>query len=121
MLASLHGLKPTLFQLMSSYGVGIASAAFTLIALGIDWKTLLLALLVLDWTAGVVANSAETVRAWWQARPHLRIAFLVVHILELPLMFWLSGGGEIFVILTLVLAAKLSVFLLGAPSARSQV
>ena len=121
MLASLHRLNPTPFQLVSSYGVGVTSAAFTLIAIGIDSKTVLLAFLVLDWTAVVVANSAETVRAWWREQPRFRIAFIAVHLLELPLVFWLSGGGEVFVILTLVLSAKLSVFLLGAPSARDQL
>ena len=114
MLAPLHGLNPTLFQLVSSYAVGVASAALTLIALGVDWKKALLAFLVLDWTAGVVANSAEPVRAWWRERPRLRAAFIGVHFLELPFVFWLAGGGEAFAILVLVLAAKLSVFVLGA-------
>ena len=94
MLASLHGLNPTPFQLIGSYGIGVASAAFTLIALGVDWETLLLAFLVLDWTTGVVANSAETARAWWRERPRFRIAFIAVHLLELPLVFWLSGGAR---------------------------
>ncbi|MEM9781006.1 MAG: hypothetical protein AAF899_00880 [Pseudomonadota bacterium] len=116
MLAALHGHNPTPFQLVSSYALGAASAALTLVVLGIDGKTALLALLVLDWTAGVVANSAEAVRAWWRRRPHLRVPFIVVHFVELPLVFWLTGGGEVFAILLLVLAAKLSVFMLGAPS-----
>ena len=113
MLAALHGINPTRFQLVSSYAVGLASAALTLVALGFAWKTALLALLVLDWTAGVVANSAEPVRAWWAERPRLRGAFIVVHLLELPVVFWLTDGGAAFAVLALVLAAKLSVFVLG--------
>lgn len=120
MLAPLHGPNPTPFQIVSSYTVGVASAAFTLIALGIDWRTALLALLVLDWTAGVVANSAEPVRSWWRARAHLRIAFVIVHLLQLPLLLWLTGGGIVFAILTLVLAAKLSIFVLGWTDGRFQ-
>ena len=77
------------------------------------WQTLLLAVLAVDWCGGVVANSAETVRAWWRERPRLSKAFVVVHLLELPLVYWLAGGGLVFYVFALVLAMKLGVFLLG--------
>ncbi len=116
MLGSLHGNKPTTFQLVSSYGVGLGAALLVLVSLEFSWKTALLAFLALDWVGGIVANSAETVRDWWRERPEMSRAFIAVHLIELPIVFWLSGGGVTFALFGLVLAAKLSIFLLGQPS-----
>ena len=113
-LRSIHGNKPTGFQLCATYGVGVAAAALTLAALGFSWKTALLAFLAFDWVGGIVANSADTVRAWWRNRPRMKKAFIIIHLIELPLVFWLAGGGVAFYVLALMLAVKLSVFMLGA-------
>ena len=112
-LRSLHGNEPTGFQLFATYGVGAAAAALTLAALDFNWKTALLAFLAFDWVGGVVANAAETVREWWRDRPRLKTAFIVVHLIELPLAYWLAGGGVVFYVLGLALAVKLSVFIVG--------
>ena len=113
-LSFIHGNKPSGFQLFATYGVGVAAAALTLATLGFNWKTALLAFLAFDWVGGIVANSAETVRAWWRERPRMKTAFIVIHLIELPLVFWLAGGGVAFYTLALMLAIKLSVFVLGS-------
>ena len=113
----LHGNRATPFQLAASYGVGLGAAALVILVLGLSWKTALLGLVAVDWVGGIVANAAEPVRAWWRDRPRWRAAFIAVHIVELPIVFWLSGGGIVFALFALILATKLSVFLLG--SARS--
>ena len=112
-LGSMHGNTPTGFQLAATYAVGIGAAVLALATLGLTWKTVLLAILAFDWAGGVVANSADPVRAWWRDRPRMQAAFIIVHLIELPLVFWLTDGGAAFYVLALVLAAKLSVFVLG--------
>ncbi len=111
--AAFHGDHPGPFQLIATYAIGLAAAGLTLLSLDITWKTVILAVLVFDWVGGIVANAAETVRTWWRARPKARTAFLLIHLLEVPLLWWLTGGGLAFYILVLVLAAKLSIFVLG--------
>ena len=120
-LDALHGNRPAVFQLVATYGVGFAAAALVLTTQGFGWRSWLLALVAADWCGGVVANAAAPVRAWWTARPRMKTGFVLVHLAELPLIYWLSGGGVAFYILAVVLAAKLSVFMLGQQaSARQQ-
>ena len=109
-----HGRDPSALQLVATHGVGLASAALVISALGADWRSFVLALAAYDWCGGVVANAAEPVRAWWRTRPGMHRGFIVVHLVELPIVYWLSGGGLIFYVLAIVLAMTLAVFSFGA-------
>ncbi|MGJ3231583.1 MAG: hypothetical protein ACFE0P_07280 [Oceanicaulis sp.] len=113
MLGAVMGERPTRFQVLSSVIVGSAAALLTVIVFGWSWKAALLALLAFDWAGGVVANAAEPVRAWWRPRPRLRAVFFAVHAVEAPLVYALTGGGAAFAVFAILLAAKLSVFVLG--------
>lgn len=107
------GKRPSPFLIISSVGMFIAAAVLTIVTLGTGWKVLVLAFVAGDWAAGVIANSAESTRAWWRDRLPKRRNFIIVHLLELPLVWWLTGGGTVFALFVFVLIAKLAVFILG--------
>lgn len=116
MLEELHGRTPTRLQLVSTWGVAAAAFVFTLYALGTDWRSILLAVIAADWCGGIIANAAESTRVWWRRRAMGRRIFIAVHLIEIPIVLWLAEGGLAFWVLMLVLAAKLSVFMLGRES-----
>lgn len=113
MLNAILGQKPSPFLVISSVGMFIAAVVLTIMTLGTGWKALILAFIAGDWAAGIIANSAESTRVWWRDRLPKRRTFIIVHLLELPLVWWLTGGGIGFVLFGFVLAAKLAVFILG--------
>ena len=110
---ALHGYHPTVLQLIATYGLAIGAAGLTISYLGVEWRAWIIALLAADWVGGTIANSAETVRSWWRARPRLSVGFVAIHIIEWLLLWWLTSGGLMFGLLSLALLAKLSVFMLG--------
>lgn len=112
-LDPIQGKSPSLLQLFTSYGIGLGAAALVLTQLDFTWKTALLAALAFDWCGGLVANAAPPVRGWWRTRPGLSRAFLPFHLMELPVIYWLTGGGTVFYCFCLVMAAKLAIFELG--------
>ncbi len=90
-----------------------AAFVFTLYALGTGWRSVVLAVVAADWCGGIIANAAESTRAWWRRRTTGRRIFIAVHLIEIPIVWWLADGSLAFWVLMLVLAAKLSVFMLG--------
>lgn len=121
MLNAILGQRPSPFLVISSVGMFIAAAVLTIVTLGTGWKTLILAFIAGDWAAGVIANSAESTRVWWRDRLPKRRTFIIVHLLEVPLVWWLTGGGTVFALFGFVLIAKLAVFILGRdPAGTSQ-
>lgn len=112
-LEPFQGENPSYPQLIATYGIGFMAATLTLNYLGLGWESAILAFIVFDWVGGVVANAAEPVRKWWRTRPHLKAKFFIVHVLEIPLVYLLTGGEILFYILLIVLAAKLSIFEIG--------
>lgn len=114
MLAEIQGHNPTRLQLTTTYGLFVGTTVLIILWYGMDWKSLILAVIAGDWAAGIVANSARSTRDWWRDRLTARRVFLVIHLLEVPLVWWLcAGDSQLFGILMLTLFAKLSVFLLG--------
>lgn len=105
-----QGENPTTLQLILTWGAG-------LIAFAVVWQLtqgglsgLIIALLAADWTGGVVAHSHQTVADWWRERLTLRLAFYLIHVPEVVLLFLLTGSNALFWSMLAVLAAKLAVF-----------
>ncbi|MEO1014758.1 MAG: hypothetical protein AAFX08_06160 [Pseudomonadota bacterium] len=117
LMEALHGTRPTSFQLTATYAVFIGAMAIVFAGQGVSPKSILLALVAGDWAGGVVANAAPSTRAWWRERRDLRLPFYLVHLLELPIVWLLTGGGLAFALMALVLTMKLSVFALEAAEA----
>ena len=110
----LHGKYPQTAILMLIYGVGCIAGLFVWFIGPGDWNGLILAFLALDWTAGIVANAAQSTRAYYAELPlSISALFLAVHIAEMPLLWWLAGGTNLWGWMQLLLAIKLAVFVGG--------
>ena len=112
-LEPIHGKNPTKTQLITTYGLFVTAAILTIYLLDRNWRTFVLAFVAGDWAGGIAANASASVRNWWQKRPKLSKLFWLVHIVEIPLVWWLAEGTAIFSVFFLIWAAKLSVFELG--------
>ena len=117
MLASLQGESPTRVQVIGTWTVFFGAAGLVLMSGSIDWKLLLVAFIAGDWAGGVVANAAESTRDWWRDKTRARQIFHIAHVAEVPLVWWLTGGGWVFYVLMVVLIAKLAIFEMGAERA----
>ncbi|MDF0601075.1 hypothetical protein P1J78_10065 [Psychromarinibacter sp. C21-152] len=116
LLAPLHGHHSTPLQRAATDGVAGAAAALALFRLPPGWTGWLLAPIAADWAGGSPANAARSTRRWRASRPRLRRGFHALHVAEIPVVWWLSPRPLVFQLLSLTLAAKLTVFELGTRS-----
>lgn len=117
-LTLVHGRTPTVFQVLGTWITFVVAAGLVLWHVGFNLSGLVLALFAGDWTAGIVANSAESVRAWWRAHPKYRLPFHLVHLVLLGVAYLIAGPSLVFQLLVLALIVKLTVFELGQSAPR---
>ena len=110
----LHGRDPIPAVLALTYLTGLAAAALVLHLGPGGWTGILLAVFALDWSAGIVANAARSTRAYYAGLPlSVSVLFVLVHLAEMPLLWWLSAGTGIWAWMQLILTVKLVVFVAG--------
>lgn len=112
-LTLVHGRTPTVFQVAATWVAFVSAGGVVLWNEGVSLAGVILALFAADWTAGIVANSAEPVRAWWREHQHYRLPFHLVHLVLLAIAFLIGGDGVVFQALIVILFVKLTVFELG--------
>lgn len=121
MLEDVQGENPTRIQLIATYGMAVAAAAAMWFARPFEWQTVVLMLFAADIAAGVVANAAKSTRQYWAKKADwVPLAFVGVHLAELPILWWLSGGDITFWVLALAMATKLATFWLGQEERRGR-
>ncbi len=94
----------------------VAVAALT----GMDrWQDWVLLLAAFDIFGGIVSNASASTRAHHAASaPGARRAFLLIHLAEVPIIWWLAAGGPVFWLLLAGMAAKLTIYALGVEEER---
>ncbi|MEE4349519.1 MAG: hypothetical protein V2J26_04760 [Pacificimonas sp.] len=90
--------------------VGSAAAAATWWHGPPGWRGIVLAVIAFDWAGGIVANLSAPVRNWWRDRDGARLAFIIVLLAGIPVVWWLTSGSALFYALMLLLVIKLSAF-----------
>ena len=116
--AFLFGEAATRLQVVASLATAAVGALAVAALTGLEgWADWVLLLAAFDVFGGVVSNAARSTRALHAAAgPAARRRFFLIHAAELPLYWWLAGGGPVFWLLATGMAAKLSVYALGAES-----
>ncbi len=118
--ALLHGEKPTVMQIVGTFLIAALAAAAALSIWGFGWRGILAAVICADWFGGVIANSARSTRLYWASLPRITVAaFCVVHLSEIPVVWFLLGENPASYLLWPTVIAKISVFLLGQAEFRS--
>lgn len=104
------GDQPTREQILITIAAALAAMVWALEAYGTGWVGWLMALFAVDWGAGAVSLLFASTQAWWRGEPGFSRWFLPTHLLEIPVVWWLSGGDVGFWILLAALGAKLALF-----------
>ena len=119
-LKLLQGETPSTLQLILTYGLALLGAAMMLWLAGTNITGVILAVIAADWFGGIVANSARSTRAFWAQLPSwTKPAFVIVHLCEVPIIYWLVSGDQMYAFLLPILGAKLAVFLIGQAEHRT--
>ncbi len=117
----LHGTTPSPMSLALAYAIGLVAAVLA-------WQTgpggiagAALALLALDWAAGIIANATRSTRAFHAGKPlWWALAFVALHVAEIPLLWWLAQDTTLPSWMLLMLAMKLAVFIIGQAELRAR-
>ncbi len=119
-LKLLQGETPGALQLILTYGLALLGAATMLWLAGANIIGAILAVIAADWFGGIVANSARSTRAFWAKLPSWTSpAFVIVHLCEVPIIYWLVSGDQKYAFLLPILGVKLAVFLIGQAEHRT--
>lgn len=117
----LHGRDPVPIIVTLIYLVGGIVGTFVWMAAPGGWQGILLTLLAVDWSAGIVANATRSTRAYYAELPMwVPVLFVAVHLAEIPLVLWASGGSGLGEWMLLLLGLKLAVFVAGQIKLRRQ-
>ncbi|MCA3444085.1 MAG: hypothetical protein INF52_12060 [Rhodobacter sp.] len=85
------------------------------------WQGALLAIFALDWAAGTVANAARSTRAYCAELPvWVSVLFGAIHVFEVPILWWLVGGTDLFGWMLLLLTIKMALFICGQIEMRTR-
>ena len=121
MMMFIHGRDPAPAVLAIMYAVGCIAAVFVWLAGPGGWRGGLLALFAFDWSAGILANAARSTRAFYAGLPlRMAVLFIAIHIVEIPILWWLAGGTGLFGWMLLLLTIKLAVFIAGQMELRQR-
>jgi hypothetical protein len=114
MLKELFGESPTVRQVSFALGYAVFGLLFVYFARPFEWQTIVLMIMAADIFGGVISNASSSTRAHWAGKSRwAAIAFVTVHLIEIPIIWWLSGGDIVFWLLTFAMLAKIGVFLIG--------
>lgn len=117
----LHGRDPIPAVLALIYVIGCVAALFVWFSGPGGWQGALLAVFALDWAAGIVANAALSTRAYYAELPvWVSVLFVAIHIFEVPILWWLVGGTDLFGWMLLLLTIKAAVFVCGQTEMRGR-
>jgi hypothetical protein len=117
----LHGATPSPMALAFAYAIGFGACVLA-------WQTgpggiagAVLAILALDWAAGIIANATYSTRAFHAGKPlWWAVAFVALHAAEVPLLYWLAQDATLAAWMLLMLAMKLAVFVIGQAELRTR-
>jgi hypothetical protein len=117
----LHGAAPSPIALAFAYAIGLAAAALAWQAGPGGIAGAILALLAIDWAAGIIANATRSTRAYHAGKPlWWALAFVALHMAEIPLLWWLTRDTTLASWMLLMLAMKLAVFVIGQAELRTR-
>jgi hypothetical protein len=121
MMLLLHGRDPIPAVLAVIYVIGCLAAVFVWLSGPGGWQGALLAVFALDWAAGTVANAAQSTRAYYAELPvWVSVLFVAIHVFEVPILWWLAGGTDLFGWMLLLLTIKMALFICGQIEMRTR-
>lgn len=98
LLHVLHGEETTLGDLVVTWVVALGTALVIVLRPGTRpvatrwWEIAIVAAIGADIAAGVVATFTAGTDRFYAARPRLRIVFLLLHVIQPTLLFFIIGG-----------------------------
>ncbi|ODT76841.1 MAG: hypothetical protein ABS76_30200 [Pelagibacterium sp. SCN 64-44] len=121
MIKELFGDNPTMSQVSLTLGYALFGVLFVYLARPFEWQGVVLMIMAADIFGGVISNASRSTRAHWATKPNWgACAFVVVHLIELPIIWWLADGDLVFWVLTCAMLAKIGVFIVGQDETRQK-
>lgn len=98
LLHVLHGEETTLGNLLFTWGVALATAVVVVLRAGTRpvatawWEIAIVAAIGADIAGGVVASFTAGTERYYASRPRLRVVFLLLHVIQPTLLYFIIGG-----------------------------
>ena len=97
-LHEIHGEEAPLFDVVAAWATALIAAGIVLLrpatrpAAIAWWEIAIATIIAADLAGGVVANFSPGTDRYYAARPRLRIVFLLLHVIQPTLMYFVVGG-----------------------------
>jgi hypothetical protein len=119
MIKELFGDTPNMPQVLLALGYALFGVLFVYFARSFEWQSVVLMVMAADIFGGVISNASRSTRVHWATKPNwAALAFVLVHLIEIPIIWWLAGGDLVFWVLTCAMLAKIGVFIVGQDEIR---